>query len=43
MALNDWSRDPMVAAAMTWTAQPQSIEAMAAIDPMVLASRRLSK
>lgn len=34
--------DPILAAAMIWMAHPQSIEATAAMDPMVLASVRRS-
>ena len=38
VAEKDWSCDPILAAAMTWTAQPQSIEATEAMDPTVFAS-----
>ena len=38
MGVNDWSFDPMVAAAITCTAHPQSIDAIDAIEPIVLAS-----
>lgn len=33
-----WSFEPMVAAAMIWEAQPQSIDAMEAMEPTVFAS-----
>lgn len=35
------SPEPMLAAAITWTAQPQSIEATDVMDPIVFASGRL--
>lgn len=38
--MNDWSFDPREAAAIICTAQPQSIEAIDAIEPTVLASAK---
>ena len=42
VAENDWSFEPMLAAAMIWTAQPQSMEAIDAIDPIVFESAIMS-
>lgn len=41
-AENDWSLEPIVAAAIICTAHPQSIDAMEAIEPIVFASTNQS-